>query len=169
MMNELEKLNARIQKLEDIEAIKCLKARYFRVSDAKDPEGMRSCYADDATVDFDTMGQFDADGIVSLFRDMGCVDQVVDMHRGANPEIVIDESTNGSNTAASGTWAMTYFTLNTQEQLFFQLGGFYEDQYIKRDNQWKILSSKFVTQSRFMGKVSDGLPAIIEMSAKTNL
>ena len=37
--------------MDDIEAIKQLKARYFRTMDSKDWAGMRQVFADDLTID----------------------------------------------------------------------------------------------------------------------
>ncbi|MEK9807487.1 MAG: nuclear transport factor 2 family protein, partial [Halieaceae bacterium] len=54
-----DNLADRIQRLENIEAIKQLKARWWFACDVRDIEGMRSCY-DEANflIDFGFIGQF---------------------------------------------------------------------------------------------------------------
>ena len=44
-MTLIESLEARVRRLEDADAIRRLKARYFTCCDRKDPEGMRDCFA----------------------------------------------------------------------------------------------------------------------------
>jgi hypothetical protein len=137
-------IERRLRRLEDIEAIRQLKARYFFCCDRKDPEGMRACFVDGRMhVDYGAMGTYDnADAIVQIFRDIGCHPHMVEMHHGVNPQIeIIDES------SARGSWSLHYFLINTQTKGLTQLGGYYEDGYRKVGEAWKIASTKFVATS----------------------
>ena len=60
----------RLAALEDIEAIKNLKHRYFRACDAKDADTLRSCFvAAGARLDYGPLGRFDdADQLAAVFR-----------------------------------------------------------------------------------------------------
>jgi hypothetical protein len=50
----MKDLEVRIQKLEDIEAIKQLKARYWFACDQRDAQGIKDCFVDDKLlIDFD--------------------------------------------------------------------------------------------------------------------
>lgn len=52
-------LEARLQHLEAIEAIRPLKSRYLFFCDRKDPEGVRDCFAPgEVTIDFGRIGVF---------------------------------------------------------------------------------------------------------------
>ena len=53
-------IEARIQRIEDDRAIRDLKMRYLRASDAKDPESMRGCFLPDAKILFDGFPPFEA-------------------------------------------------------------------------------------------------------------
>ena len=59
-------IEQRVQALEDIEAIRQLKARYLFCCDCKDPKGARSCFVDGPIhIDYGVIGTFDK-GILSF-------------------------------------------------------------------------------------------------------
>jgi hypothetical protein len=147
-------IQRRLQKLEDIEAIRALKARYLWCCDRKDPAGMRACFADGKVhIDYGVVGTFDnADALAKVFKDIGCHDHMVEMHHGMNPQIeVVDDKT------ARGTWSLHYFLINTQTKGLTQLAGYYEDEYRKTDGKWKIARTKFVPTSTLALDVTDGI------------
>ncbi|MGH8809465.1 MAG: nuclear transport factor 2 family protein, partial [Noviherbaspirillum sp.] len=52
-------LEARVRVLEDLEAIRALKARYFFSCDRKDPEAMRDCFVSGKVlIDYGRIGVF---------------------------------------------------------------------------------------------------------------
>ena len=58
-MSSSHDLASRVQALEDIEAIKRLKARWWFACDTRDLAGMRACYdEDDFLIDFGFIGEF---------------------------------------------------------------------------------------------------------------
>lgn len=142
-MNDSD-IERRLRRLEDIEAIRQLKARYFACCDRKDPAGMRACFVDGRMhIDYGAMGVYDnADAVVKLFTDIGCHPHMVEMHHGVNPQIEIVDDTH-----ARGSWSLHYFLINTQTQGVTQLGGHYEDGYAKVAGEWKIASTTFVATS----------------------
>jgi hypothetical protein len=90
-----------LQQLLDIEAIKQLKARYFRLLDQKRWDEWGSVFTADVHMvvpegEVDTHGR---DAVVESLR--GILAEVVTVHHGHMPEIEIT----GADTA-SGTWAM---------------------------------------------------------------
>lgn len=141
IMNDIEK---RLARLEAIEAIREVKARYLACCDAKDPAGVRACFADGKIhIDFGVIGTFDhADAMVELYTQMACHPHMVEMHHGSNPRIqIIDAQT------AHGQWALTYQLINTEMNTLTQLGGEYEDEYRLTDDGWKISATKFTVTS----------------------
>ena len=149
-MKDIEK---RLQSLEDIEAIRQLKARYLWCCDRKDPKGVRACFMDGAVdIDYGVIGRFDrADALVKVFTDVGCHDYMVEMHHGANPQIeLVDEAT------ARGKWSLHYFLINTQTKGLTNLAGYYEDEYRKVGGAWKISRTKFVATSTLALDISEG-------------
>lgn len=122
--------------MDDVEAIKRLKARYFRLMDTKDWDGMRRVFADDVTMDTTSSGggvMTGADEFVGFLRQI--LGDVVTVHHGHMPEIELT-----SPTSATGVWAM-------EDLLCFPDGtdmhgyGHYHETYVKRDGAWLIQTS----------------------------
>ncbi len=144
-------LEARITRLEDIEAIKALKHKYLNACDAKEPERVRACFVDGAIIDAGPMGFYDnADDFVTLFKQAGCHPHIVDMHHGSNPEIDIV-----SDVDATAVWALYFYTMNTDAQTYRQMAGRYFDSYRKVDGEWKIAATRFVPHSILDGSLAD--------------
>lgn len=141
---ETSALEQRLQRLEDIEAIRQLKARYLFACDRKDPAGMRACFVDGpAAIDYGVVGSFDsADPLVQLFTEVGCHPHMVELHHGSNPQI---EILGGAR--ARGTWSLHYGLIDTQAKRLTQLAGYYEDEYRKQDGAWKMSATRFVATS----------------------
>ncbi len=146
-------LEARIARLEAIEAIQQLKHRYFRACDTKQLDLMRDCFvAGPMTIDYGAIGTFDdRDALVSLFEKIGCHPHMIEMHHGQNPEITIVD-----NNHASGIWGLFYYLINTQDNTLTQLGGFYHDEYRYDDGQWRISATVFKVHSMQVHRLTDG-------------
>jgi uncharacterized protein (TIGR02246 family) len=123
--------------MEALEAIKQLKARYFRTMDTKDWEGMREVFADDAVVDTTSSGGgvvSGADEFMAFLR--AALQDVVTVHHGHMPEIELT-----SATTAKGIWAM-------QDLLKWPNGselhgyGHYHETYERIDGGWRIKTLK---------------------------
>lgn len=141
---------ARVQALEDIEAIRQLKARYLVACDCKDPSAMRACFADGAVdIFYDAIGRFGtADALVKVYTEVGCHPHMVEMHHGANPQIEIVDGAN-----ARGTWSLQYGLINTRENTLTQLAGRYEDGYRKVGSEWKMVKTHFFSSSLMVLKL----------------
>ncbi|MCU1372900.1 MAG: hypothetical protein JWO68_186 [Actinomycetia bacterium] len=123
--------------MDDIEAIKQLKARYFRGMDTKQWDLMREVFAPDVHVDMEAEGggiHTDRDAFMAMLVES--IGDVTTVHHGHMPEITIT-----SPTTASGTWAM-------EDKLRWPEGapikamhgyGHYHETYEKgADGQWRI-------------------------------
>jgi hypothetical protein len=148
----LQELEARLRVLEDIEAIRVLKARYLACCDDKDPAGVRACFVDGPVeIDYDVVGRFDrADALVALYAEVACHPHMVELHHGANPQITVLDETN-----AQARWSLHYGLINTQTRSLTQLAGHYEDAYRKVDGQWKISRTRFVPTSTLVMDLSE--------------
>jgi uncharacterized protein (TIGR02246 family) len=122
--------------VDDIEAIRQLKARYFRCMDTKDWDAMRRVFTDDAVIDTTASGGnviAGADEFMSFLR--GTLAGVITAHHGHTPEITLT-----SASTASGIWAL-------QDMLIWPDGsrmdgyGHYHDAYEKIGNTWLIRTS----------------------------
>ena len=123
-----------MNRLEEIEAIKQLKGRYFRGLDCKDWALFRSVFTDDFNGNY---GDSDAekfnsgDAIVEQMKAM--LADAVTVHHGHTPEIeIIDE------TSAKGIWAMEDIVEHADFKL--QGWGHYHETYRKLEGEWKIAS-----------------------------
>ena len=135
-----------VERLEAIEEIKQLKARYFRCMDMKDWDGFTTVFALDARMD--VSGELSGDvggerGVTTGNREIaafvrGSIDDVTTVHHGHTPEIDVTSPTN-----ASGIWAM-------EDHLWWPEGspiatmhgyGHYHETYEKVEGRWRITST----------------------------
>ena len=125
-------LEQRITRLEDIEAIKQLKARYCEVcDDDHNPDRITSLFAEDAIWESADFGK--AEGHAAIrelftgFKKMFNFSQ----HNIMNPIIEVDGD------RATGVWYImgpwTYTENNEEKWMALR----YDDDYVKRDGEWK--------------------------------
>ncbi|HMF03985.1 MAG TPA: nuclear transport factor 2 family protein [Acidimicrobiia bacterium] len=123
---------------DDVEAIKQLKARYFRLIDTKDWDGLAAVFTDDVVIDVSGEGGGVTRGateFVSFLRSV--IGNAITVHHGHTPEIEVT-----SPTTARGIWAL-------EDQLWWPEGGpvghlhgfgHYHETYEKTDAGWRIKS-----------------------------
>src|SRR3954463_7455698 len=88
--------------LDDVEAIKRLKARYFRTMDTKDWAAMREVFTDDVAIDTTASGGNVVTGATAFIAFLQeAIGDVLTVHHGHTPEIEVL-----SPTTATGVWAM---------------------------------------------------------------
>ncbi|TQF67243.1 nuclear transport factor 2 family protein [Rhodococcus spelaei] len=145
MQQTNEHLARRIDALEQIEAIKSLKYRYWRACDGKDPRTFRDCFvASGASIDYGRMGAFDdADPMAEIFTKVALhtVDGkhvIFDMHHGMHPEITLT----GVGTAA-GRWTLRFRQLNLLDRTEKLMTGEYDDEYRLEDGRWRMSKCHF--------------------------
>lgn len=136
----------RLQELSEIEEIKQLKGRYQRGVDTKDWDLLASVFAADARSVYNG-GKHTYDGrdaILEFLREgLGAI-EVQSMHHAHTPEIEIT-----SETTARGTWYLEDFVLSSRPSKGAPHGtvmhgtGIYQDEYVKRDGGWLLLSTGY--------------------------
>jgi diadenosine tetraphosphatase ApaH/serine/threonine PP2A family protein phosphatase len=123
--------------VDDLEAIRQLKARYFRTMDTKRWAEMRDVFTDDFVMDGTEAGGRTIDGadVFTAFLEELLADAVT-VHHGHTPEITVT-----SPTTATGVWAL-------HDIVIWPTGvrmdgyGHYHETYVKVAGEWKIASSK---------------------------
>jgi hypothetical protein len=124
--------------VDDIEAIKQLKARYFRFIDTKDWDGLRALMQPDVTVDVSADGAGVFEG-VDAFLEMlvPALTGVVSVHHGHMPEIEVT-----SPTTATGIWAMEDLLRFPPEIGLGELHGWghYHETYVMVNGTWRFQS-----------------------------
>ncbi|MFD4181094.1 nuclear transport factor 2 family protein [Rhodococcus sp. NPDC058514] len=138
-------LAQRIDALEQIEAIKKLKHRYWRACDAKDPQTFRACFIrSGADIDYGRIGAFDdAAPLAAIFEKIALhkVDGkhvILDMHHGLHPDITLT----GENTA-TGRWTLRFRQVNLLDNTESVTTGEYDDEYLIEDGEWKMSKCHF--------------------------
>jgi len=122
--------------MDDVEAIKQLKARYFRTMDTKDWSGMRAVFADDVVMDTASSGGGvvrGADEFLAFLEPT--LRDVVTVHHGHMPEITLT-----SPTTATGIWSMEDM-LRWPDGTEMHGYGHYHETYEKNDGEWRIKTS----------------------------
>lgn len=122
--------------MDQVEAIKQLKARYFRTMDTKDWAGMRQVFTDDVVMDTTASGGgivTGADEFLDFLQQT--LDNVVTVHHGHMPEIHLT-----SPTSATGIWALQDVLL-WPDGTRLQGYGHYHETYELAGGEWRIKSS----------------------------
>jgi uncharacterized protein (TIGR02246 family) len=122
--------------MDDVEAIKRLKARYFRTMDTKDWAAMRAVFTEDVVVDTSASGGgvvTGADEFVAFLEET--LGEAVTVHHGHMPEIDLT-----SETTATGIWALED-TIIWPTGLRLHGHGHYHETYVKAAGEWRIAST----------------------------
>ncbi len=141
-MADLAELEARLRVLEDIEAIKKLKAKYFRCLDSKLWDEMAQCFTEDATTDYHD-GKYKRRGVDAIMQFLKKAlgrPTAIEVHYGHHPEIEIT-----GDTTAKGVWALYALAVETQANTSLRGAYFYHDEYVKEEGEWKIQHTGFIS------------------------
>ena len=134
-MDELHELKARIRRLEDIEAIKQIKANYFNALDQQDWDKLDRCFCagsiwESARRNVKIEG---AEAIVRFLREIEEGEQIINGHYGHNFQVeLLDE------TRATATCELCHYREDKALREQKISGAFYVDDYMKIDGLWKI-------------------------------
>lgn len=153
-------IEERLQRLEDDRTIRDLKARYLRAADLKDPAGMAETLAPDALIAFEGFPEFrDRDSFIAIYRDLGCVAGIYDIHHAANGVISFDDAEN-----AAGRWSLLFHNINLASRTLTQFGVEYVDRYIRHDGRWWIAETRSSRKSCIIQTVdAAGVPQVSVM------
>jgi hypothetical protein len=121
----------------DIEAIRVLKARYFRTMDTKDWGGMRQVFTDDVQIDTSEAGGgvvHGADEFIAFLQE--ALGGAVTVHHGHMPEIELT-----SEETATGIWALADIVI-WPNGMRLDGYGHYHESYEKGADGWRIKTSR---------------------------
>lgn len=121
--------------MDDLEAIKQLKARYFRLMDTKQWETFGELFTEDAEMQStpDPEERFvGRDEIVSKVKHH--LKNAVTVHHGHTPEIEI------RGDRATGIWAMEDYV--DLRELVLRGWGHYHEEYAREEGRWRIRKSR---------------------------
>jgi len=129
-----------VSELQEIEAIKQLKYRYFRFLDTKSWDEMADCFVEDATSSYDE-GRYSFEGrdaIIGFLKQALGRPSLVTMHHGHHPEITLTGST-----TASGIWYLEDLVIDTERNTMLRGAAFYRDEYLREDGTWRLRTTGY--------------------------
>jgi hypothetical protein len=138
-------LEKRIQKLEDIEAIKKLKFDYAEgcdlVANEKHLDPLLKVFTEDAVWDGGAFGKYIGKKAIKEFLNGIPTMLTYSMHYFSNPRISVDEN------QAQGRWYLLAFFTDVEGNDLILIG-IEDDEYKKADGQWLISSMTLTTHSQ---------------------
>ncbi len=137
-------LERKIQILEDINAIKKLKAKYWNSVDNQEWDSLADCYTQDVVFETPQLGTMEGrDFIIKVLK--RAMKNVKTAHQGHNPEIDII-----NDHSARGRWALND-RVEMADNKVFMGHGHYDEDYVKENGSWKIKRSKltYIFQETF--------------------
>ena len=133
------------EQLVEIEQIKQLKARYFRLMDQKRWGEFAELFTADCEQEWRASPEAPAqahrgrDAVVGFIRDS--LEGIESTHHGHDPEISIT-----GPATATGVWAL-FDHCTRGGEVVFSGAGWYEDEYVKRDGSWRIHRTRLRARS----------------------
>ena len=146
-------LEERIARIEDLEEIKLLKARYCRYVDTKDWAGYRSLMVDDYSLDSDGGLHEGADAVVAFVE--AALGTATTVHQVHTPEIDFTDADH-----ATGVWAMQDVVVIPGENGPFQLNGtgHYHEEYVRTADGWRLQTTR---ESRLHVEMKGEIPTSV--------
>lgn len=132
---DMEALEKRIQRLEDIEAIKKLQGKYYRCLDTKAWDELGECFAPEIHTAFsDGRLVFNKwEDLKNFYIENMGVGKQISQHNGHTPEIdILDETT------AHGYWYLQDYLIVPPADWGVRGTAIYNIKYEKCDGEWKI-------------------------------
>ena len=129
----LEDLERRLRVLEDIEAIKKLKARYCAYCDNNyDADGIAALFTEDAVWDGGNFGRYEGrEAIRTFFRGAPQIFPFA-IHQVMNPIIEVEGE------QAKGQWYLFQPATLAEGNQAVWLAARYEEEYVKVESEWKF-------------------------------
>lgn len=142
----------RLAWLEDREALRDLKHRYFHSADRHDLTGVRDCFAPaGAVIEFEGFPRCDGrEALIAMMADQGGKPGFHTMHHGHNPLL---EQTSADT--ATGQWSLYFSAIDTDAGTLTEIGGVYHETYARVDGRWYIQTSRFERQSFLMRSIGE--------------
>lgn len=167
-MTKIEELEARLRRLEDIEAIRQLKSHYWTCVDRRQLAEVRACFTDDAIIEMEGVPKVKGPKeFVAFMNRAGAAPGMYNLHSGQNPRITItgedeaeglwDQYFRSVMAPASSSWGFA-------ERLAIELTGEYRDRYVRRDGKWLIAEQIFKQTSFVMSRIDEhGVAHVLSM------
>lgn len=129
-------LEERITRLEDIESIRSLQAKYQRCLDIRDFDGLAECFAEDVVSSYGngSMSYVGRDAVLKFLSEVMTL-KMPSSHLIHGGEIEVKDTSN-----ASAKWYLEDFLLHRKYKVKLHGAAIYDVDYIKSDGRWQIKS-----------------------------
>lgn len=136
-----------------LEAIRRLKAQYFRCVDLKLFDELAGLFVEDATVSYGGgLHSFAGrEAIIGFFRESMSSPQMLTSHRGAHSEIDLV-----SAREATATWGFDDRVVMVDLGLMLVGSGFYDDRYVLGAHGWKIAHTGYKRTFEYISRLPEG-------------
>ena len=125
-------LDARVRRLEDIEALKALKSRYAEYCDNDyNPDQLAPLFTSDATWDGGVLGHAEGRDAIHAFFAVASQAIPFAVHHVMNPDITVDGD------RATGTWLLWQPCVHGSGAALW-IAGRYQDEYRREDGVWRF-------------------------------
>lgn len=151
-------LEQRIQRLEDIEAIRYLQAKYQRCLDNRDFDGIRECFADDVVSAYGNgeMAYVGAENVIAFLKGVMSIDMPsAHMIHGGEIDIL-------STTTATAKWYLQDFLINKAHSVNIHGAAIYENTYEKIGDAWKIKTIGYKRMYEYYDMISQTQQATLK-------
>ncbi|ODV44110.1 bile acid 7-alpha dehydratase [Cupriavidus sp. UYMMa02A] len=117
----------------ELERVRQLKYRYFRALDRHDWAALADCLAPELNTWLDSgKYSFDSrDAFIAGIRKLMDNATLLTKHQGHHPD------------RAKGTWYLEDHVIDLANNWMLHGTAFYEDEYVKRDGEWRIISTGY--------------------------
>lgn len=140
---------------DDRYAIQRLKYRYVRLLDTKQWDEFATCFAPDATADYNGLSFGDPEALVDYMRsNLG--EGVLTMHNVHHPEIDVDGDT------ATGTWYLHDKVIVDAFRFGLEGAAIYSDRYVRTSDGWRIQHTEYARTYELTWNLDD--PAGIKVN-----
>jgi len=145
----LEELERRVRVLEDVEAIKKLKARYCSCcDDGFDPDGIAELFTEDGVWESAGFGSYRGRAAIRTFFEAGPSVFPFTIHQVMNPIIEVEGD------RARGTWYLLQPSTMAPDGRAIWLAAHYEDEYVRDRGVWRF--ARLRTTTRFFTPYDEG-------------
>ncbi len=125
-----------LDEMADRAAIGDVLVRYATATDGRDWDLWRTCFTDDAVLDYDTSGVFDPGGFVDHAA-AALAKMSTTQHYVVNHVIDLD-----GDRATSRSYALAQH-VSARDGSLFSLGGVYHDEFVRTGEGWRIAHRRF--------------------------
>jgi hypothetical protein len=142
-------VTADTQRLDDVQELHTLKARYCRFVDTKQWDALGELMTPDFTLYSDGLEHRGRDEVLAFVS--GSLATAITVHHVHQPEVTFADDDH-----ASGIWAMNDYVIFPSEPPFVIRGwGHYHDEYVRTDAGWRVAA---VTITRLRVETEGELP-----------